>query len=157
MDFYLGYRRFDQNNIPLDPAAGKYPFGYGLKYGADIQYTAIRVPCSDIGQTGAVDVQVDVYNRGTREVDETVFLFVSPPASAPAGIHRAKKELKGFTRITLPPGMGRGVTIKLRMSDLAYFDPAATGGGWKVQPGVYTIRAGGSSADLPVMDTLTVR
>jgi len=157
MDFYLGYRRFDQNNIPLDPAGGKYPFGYGLKYGADIRYTGIRVPCSDITQTGAIDIQVDVYNQGTREVDETVFLFVSPPASAPAGIHRAKKELKGFTRITLPPGMGRGVTIKVRMSDLAYFDPAATGGGWKVQPGVYTIRAGGSSADLPVMDTLTVR
>ncbi|HET6150654.1 MAG TPA: glycoside hydrolase family 3 N-terminal domain-containing protein [Polyangia bacterium] len=157
MDFYLGYRRFDQNNIPLDPAAGKYPFGYGLKYGADIQYTALRVPCTDIGQTGAVDVQIDVYNRGTREVDETVFLFVTPPASAPAGVLRAKKELKGFARITLPPGMGRGVTIKVRMSDLAYFDPAATGGGWKVQPGVYTIRAGGSSADLPVMDTLTVR
>jgi beta-glucosidase len=157
MDFYLGYRRFDQNSILLDPAAGKYPFGYGLKYGADLHYTAIHVPCSDIGQTGAIDVQVDVYNQGTREADETVFLFVSPPASAPAGVHRAKKELKGFTRVTIPPGMGRGAIIKVRMADLAYFDPATSGGGWKVQPGVYTIRAGGSSADLPVMDTLTVR
>jgi beta-glucosidase len=163
MDFYLGYRRFDQNSIPLDPAGGKYPFGYGLKYGADLQYTAIHVPCSDIGQTGAVDVQVDVYNMGTRDADETVFLFVSPPATAPittapnTTIHRAKKELKGFTRITVPAGTGRGAIIKLRIADLQYFDPAASGGGWKVQPGTYTISAGGSSANLPVMDTLTIR
>jgi beta-glucosidase len=157
MDFYLGYRRFDQNNIPLDPTTGKYPFGYGLKYGTDLRYTGIHVPCSDIGQTGAIDIQVDVYNMGTKDADETVFLFVSPPATAPAGIHRAKKELKGFTHITVPAASGRGAVIKVRMADLAYFDPATTGGGWKVQPGVYTIRAGGSSADLPVMDTLTVR
>jgi beta-glucosidase len=162
MDFYLGYRRFDQNNIALTPTAGKYPFGYGLKYGTDLRYTAIHVPCSDVGETGAIDVQVDVYNMGTRDADETVFLFVSPPATAPTTtaatpIHRAKKELKGFAHITVPAGMGRGVIIKLRIADLQYFDPATTGGGWKVQPGVYTIRAGGSSADLPVMDTLTVR
>jgi beta-glucosidase len=155
MDYYLGYRRFDQNNIALDPASGKYPFGYGLKYGTDIRYTGIHVPCSDIGQTGFIDIQVDVYNMGTKDADETVFLFVSPPASAPAGARRAKKELKGFTHVAVPAGQGRGAVVKLRITDLQYFDMASNS--WKVQPGVYTIRAGGTSADLPVMDTLTIR
>jgi beta-glucosidase len=158
MDFYLGYRRFDQNNIALDPTVGHYPFGYGLSYGTDFRYTAIHVPCSDIGQTGFVDVTVDVSNMGTRAGDEVVFLFVAPPATPPsATIHRAKKELKGFGRLTLAPGESKSLTIKLRISDLQYFDPATTGGGWKVQPGVYTIMAGGSSAKLPVMDTLTIK
>ncbi len=161
MDFYLGYRRFDQNNIALDPTQGRYPFGYGLSMGTDYRYTAIHVPCSDVPQTGFVDVTVDVSNMGTRAGDETVFLFVAPPATAPTStagaIHRAKKELKGFARLNLPPGESHSVTIKLRIADLAYFDPATTGGGWKVQPGQYTIMAGGSSANLPVMDTLTVK
>ncbi|MES1165633.1 MAG: glycoside hydrolase family 3 N-terminal domain-containing protein [Verrucomicrobiota bacterium] len=161
MSFYLGYRRFDQNNIALAPAMGRYPFGYGLSYGTDYRYTAIHVPCSDIGQTGFVDVKVDVSNMGTRAGDEVVFLFVAPPATPPTStggtIQRAKKELKGFGRISLAPGESKSLTIKLRISDLSYFDPATTGGGWKVQPGVYTIMAGGSSASLPVMDTLTIK
>jgi len=161
MDFYLGYRRFDQNNIALNPAMGRYPFGYGLSLGTDYRYTGIQVPCSDIGQTGFVDIQVNVSNMGTRAGDETVFLFVAPPATPPTStagiIHRAKKELKGFGRINLPAGATNSVTIKLRIADLAYFDPAPTGGGWKVQPGQYTIMAGGSAANLPVMDTLTIK
>jgi beta-glucosidase len=161
MDFYLGYRRFDQNNIALDPTQGHYPFGYGLSYGTDYRYTAIHVPCSDIGETGFVDVTVDVTNMGTVAGDETVFLFVSPPATPPTStagaIHRAKKELKGFARVTLPAGASQSAIIKLRIADLSYFDPATTGGGWKVQPGVYTLMAGGSSANLPVMDTLTIK
>jgi beta-glucosidase len=95
-----------------------------------------------MGRDGAIDVTVDVRNTGTREGDEVVQLYVRYPDSK---VERPLKQLRGFARVTLRPGEMRSVTLRLRASDLAYWDPARHA--WVVEPGRVELMAGRSSAD----------
>jgi beta-glucosidase len=146
MDYYLGYRWFDEHAIePL------YPFGYGLSY-TTFEYEHLQVPCSDVTKNGVVDVKVDITNTGTVAGDEIAFLFVSfPDATA----RRPAKELKGFHRVSLEPGQTKRITFRLRVADLKYWD--SDGNRWEVASGPVEIRVGPNAADLPLLDTMTVQ
>src|SRR6185503_20043367 len=136
MDYFVGYRRFDQMDlVPL------YPFGYGNSY-STFSYSNLQVPCGDVTVNGVVNVTVDVQNTSPRRGDEIVMLFVSHPTTTDP--RHAKRDLKGFARVTLEPaGMQnatRRVTISLRVQDLKFWDAASNG--WQVQRGQYTIMVG---------------
>jgi beta-glucosidase len=146
MDYDIGYRRFDRKGI-----APLFPFGFGLSY-TKFTYKNLQVPCSDVTHGGVVDVQVDITNSGTVKGDEVSFLFVSYPDTTQ---RRPIKELKGFRRTTLEPGQTKRITMQLRVSDLKYFD--GTGNKWGIENGTVKIMVGGSSADLPVSDTMVVK
>jgi len=146
MDYYLGYRRFDEQGI-----APLYSFGHGLSY-TTFEYSHLQVPCSDVTKNGVVEVKVDITNTGTVAGDEVAFLFVSYPSTA---ARRPEKELRGFHRVSLDPGQTKRITIPLRIADLAYWDAASSS--WKVESGPVEIRVGRSAADLPLTDTLTVQ
>jgi beta-glucosidase len=146
MDYYLGYRHFDNKSI-----APLYPFGHGLSY-TKFEHKNLGVPCSDVTKNGVVNVTVDVTNSGTVAGDEVVFLFVSYPG---ATARRPAKELKGFHRVSLEAGLTKRVTIPLRVADLKYWDTA--GNRWQVASGPVEVKVGPSAANLPLTDTFTVK
>jgi beta-glucosidase len=146
MDYYLGYRYFDKNNI-----APLYPYGYGLSYSGKFAYSNLQVPCSTVTKNGVVNVQVDITNPSNVAGDEIAFLFVSYPQTT---ARRSLKELKGFYRVSLDPMQTKRITIPLRVSDLKYWD--MTLNQWVVESGPVQIKVGPSSAELPLMDTVTV-
>jgi len=150
MDYYLGYRRFDQMAItPL------FAFGSGLSY-ATFQYGSIVVPCGTVTKNGVVDVWVSVTNTGSVAGNEVSYLFVSYPATT---ARRSVKELKGFHRtpVALQPGETTTFTIPLRVQDLKYWNTKASPPGWTVESGPVQIMVGPSSDNLPLQGTMTVQ
>jgi beta-glucosidase len=158
MDYYLGYRYFDNKGT-----TPQYPFGYGLSY-TKFTYSNLVVPCGTVNKPnskasppttgGAVNVSVDVTNTGTVAGDEVVLLFVSYPSTKAA--RRSAKELKGFARVSLDPGAKKTVTIPVRVADLKYWDSPTSA--WVVESGPVKVMVGGSSAaaSLTLFDTFTV-
>jgi len=102
----------DVANEPL------FPFGFGLTYGR-FELSNLRLSSGAIGVNDAVTIQVDVINRGARQAEETVFMFTHDKV---ASVSRPKLELKGFDKISLPPGETGTVTLSLRASDLCFLD-----------------------------------
>ncbi|MGC4090762.1 MAG: glycoside hydrolase family 3 C-terminal domain-containing protein [Polyangiaceae bacterium] len=146
MDYYIGYRYFDNKSI-----APLFPFGHGLSY-TKFEYSNLQVPCSDVTKNGVINVKVDVKNSGTVKGDEVVFLFASYPGTT---VRRPAKELKAFTRVSLDPGQAKAVTIPLRVSDLKYYDQNAKA--WAASTGSVQIAVGPSSANLTLKDTVTLK
>jgi beta-glucosidase len=145
MDYYVGYRYFDNKSItPL------FPFGFGLSY-TQFTYSNLVVPCGTASQSAVVNVSVDVTNSGTVAGDEVVLLFVSYPGTAKK---RPAKELKGFARVTIAAGAKQTVTIPVRVSDLSYWD--STSSKWAIEASTVKVMVGPSSANLPLSDTFTV-
>jgi beta-glucosidase len=149
MDYYLGYRYYDYKKIkPL------FPFGYGLSY-TTFKYENLAFPmtCSaGAGKNDIVNVTVDVTNMGAVAGDEVSMLFVSYPNSK---VRRSIKELKAFTRTTIPAGQKVPVTIPLRIQDLKYWDTPNMK--WAIESGAVQIMVGGSSAPAnPITGMLTI-
>jgi beta-glucosidase len=146
MDYYLGYRYFDKNNKkPL------FPFGFGLSY-TTFRYQYLAVPCSDVTHGGVVPVTVDITNTGSVKGDEVAFLFVSYPQTQ---ARRPIKELKGFRRVSLDPGVTKRVTFLLRVSDLRYWD--SNSNSWNIENGTVQISVGPSSDRLMLTDTMVIK
>ena len=96
---YNGYRFFDKEGItPL------FPFGYGLSY-TSFGYSGLRV---DRTSDGGLDVSVRVTNTGHDEGSAVPQVYLGAPASQPAGIQFAVRQLAAFDRVTLSPGQSTG-------------------------------------------------
>jgi len=63
---------------------------------------------------------------------------------------RPEKELKGFKKVFLKPGVKQTVSIPLTPGAFAYYDPARKG--WLAQPDGFEILIGGSSRDIRLRD-----
>ena len=90
-------------------------------------------------------------NTGRRTASETVQVYAEPPKGPVA---RAPRELRAYGRVALAPGASGVVQMSFRKADLARWDVAKKG--WVVDPGVYRIRIGTSSRDLPITVPLRV-
>lgn len=122
------YRYFDGEVL--------YPFGYGLSYNT-YAYSALRLP--EGAATGdSVRVSVEVRNRGRREGDEVVQLYVSRRGTV-AG-ETPICALAGVRRIRLAPGERRTVSFTLAPEQLGRTDDQ---GRTVVDPGAVRIWAGG--------------
>jgi beta-glucosidase len=144
-NYFVGYRYFDQfGKTPV------FPFGAGLSY-TTFALSNLQVGCGSLGQGGVLPVVVNVKNTGTVAGDEIVMVFVSFPDTH---ARRAKKELKGFARVSLAAGEAKQVTIKVRVSDLDYFDSGS--GNWVVESGPMTIMVGDQSTTFSPDMTTTI-
>lgn len=136
-EYLHGYRHLAANGT--DAAL---PFGFGLSY-TEVSYDAIAIEATT---DDAVRVRVDVGNVGSRPARETVQLYVSMPDSA---VMRAPLDLRGFAKVDIEPGATASVEIEVRLDDLRTWDEAQ--GGWSaLETGTYVLRAGPSSATLPL-------
>ena len=77
-----------------------------------------------------------------REGEEVVQLYIRMPGSEEA---RPIKELRGFERLQVKAGQSLVVTMNLGPEELASYDLSA--GKYVVEPGIYQIMVGPSSAD----------
>jgi beta-glucosidase len=94
-----------------------------------------RHPCS--GQP--VQVTVDITNTGDLDGDGAAQLYFRENASS---VETPERSLAGFSRIRLRPQKTNTVTFKITQSQLAVWNAE---GKWVVEPGQYTVWAGGSS------------
>lgn len=125
-----------------------FPFGHGLSYGR-ITYADLRIDRTEIAADGNVRVGVTVTNTGTRAGDEVVQLYIRDPL---ARVARPVAQLRGFARVSLPPGGAARVTFTLSAAQFAIW----TEEGWTVEPGRIDLMVGASSADIRLRGSVTV-
>ncbi len=138
MDYFLGYRYFDQNDItPV------FPFGHGLSYSSFTYGETVQLGCPSAEKDSVIPVTVNVTNNSDVTGEEVVFVFAAYPNTT---ARRSQKELKGFQKVALDPGETKPVTIFIRARDLKYWQGDANGS-WVVESGLVDLLVGKSSAD----------
>ncbi|HEY9155770.1 MAG TPA: glycoside hydrolase family 3 C-terminal domain-containing protein [Opitutaceae bacterium] len=125
------YRYFD--GAPL------FPFGHGLSY-TQFGYEDLHVKRNEDGTLTAL---VTITNRGTRDGDEVVQLYATPPADSHPREHEA---LCGFQRVHLKKGESRMLSIAVPVTALRRWDNV--GHAYAIPHGNWTLRAAASSADI---------
>ncbi|MCD7061415.1 beta-glucosidase [Pelagibacterium xiamenense] len=136
---FVGYRHYDKHGI-----APLFPFGFGLSY-TDFSLSDFVVEDGRFEAEGVVEVSVRVTNTGHRAGSCVVQLYVHDHEAA---LPRPEKELKAFGKTTLGPGASEVMALRLDARAFAFFDPEE--GCWTVEPGVFSLRLGTSSEELPL-------
>ena len=144
---FVGYRYYDYKNI--SPC---YPFGFGLSYSHfTIQNLRASQQTLALHSGEALQVSVDITNKGPMDGKEVLQLYIGNPVSH---LKKPVRELKGFHKIFLQNGETKTVTFSLHESDFASYDPNYHK--WIAQAGTYQIYVGNSSRNLPEVITITV-
>lgn len=125
---FVGYRRYDS-----DRELVKYPFGHGLSY-TKFTYSNLRVSNKKVWLT--------VKNTGHREGTEIVQFYYGKDKAMQI---RPRKQLFGFSRITLRPGEERSVSIEIPPKAFAFYNPQTST--WEVESGPYKVYASSSVVD----------
>ena len=123
---YVGYRYYDKADKPV-----RYPFGHGLSY-TSFTYSDLLID----GRT----VRFSITNSGAVSGSEVAQLYISPPET---GLHRPRRELKGFVKIYLMPGESK--TVEIKLDDRSF---SVWAEGWKIPGGTYAVQVGASSRDI---------
>ncbi|MDD2213494.1 MAG: glycoside hydrolase family 3 C-terminal domain-containing protein, partial [Oscillospiraceae bacterium] len=139
-------RYLDESNAAL------YPFGFGLSYHRpklqDLRLEELTNPRGKLlsdgsinSEDGCLNVTVGLVNPFPQPVTETVQLYIRDLVAC---VSRPLKELKRFTRLTLPANSQQDLSFTLTPADLAYFDSKLQR---RVDDGEFVIMVGTSSAD----------
>ena len=142
---FVGYRYYDKKKMDV-----LFPFGHGLSY-TTFKYSGLKLSADRIKDTETLEAKVTVKNTGNRAGKAVVQLYVGDVESTPI---RPVRELKGFQKVMLQPGESREVTFTLDKRAFAYWNQQIHD--WHVETGAFTIEAGASSRDLPLMAEVTV-
>jgi beta-glucosidase len=134
----VGYKWYDAEKKPV-----LFPFGFGLSY-TTFSYSGLKITPGE-----ATTITFTVKNTGKRAGAEIAQVYASLPESAGEPPNR----LIGWTRIDLAPGESKQATVTVNRDRLTVFDE--TSDSWKLAPGQYTIRAGASSRNLPLQQTIS--
>ncbi len=122
-------------------ASPAFEFGHGLSY-TSFEFSDLVIEPAEIPVDGAVSIKASVRNAGKREGEEVVQLYINDVV---ASVTRPVKELKGFERIYLEAGEKKTVEFQLTADQLAFYNRDME---LKVEPGVFTVMVGRSSADI---------
>lgn len=144
-DYGCGYRWYDKQNI-----IPEFSFGFGLSY-TTFEYNNLIITPSSAPLGEIISVSVDVKNTGAMAGDEVVQLYVS---DTEASIEMPLKQLKDFKRINLQPGETKSVIFYLTPEAFYYFDDSFSS--YQLEPGIYNIKVGGSSDNLPLSNNLNL-
>jgi len=132
---HIGYRAWLRHD-----ARPAYWFGSGHGY-ADIALVSIHAPAlATAGE--AIQVTVEVENRGARDGKQVVQVYAERPDSV---VDRPVRWLVGFAPVRVPAGERAQVLLSVPTRLLAYWQD-----GWRYEPGSYQLRAGTSAVDLPL-------
>lgn len=123
---YVGYRHYDKADKPVH-----YPFGHGLSF-SSFTYSDLLID----GRT----IRFNITNSGAVSDSEVVQLYISPPET---GLHRPRRELKGFAKVYLMPGETK--TIEMELNDRSF---SVWSDGWEIPGGAYTVQSGASGRDI---------
>ena len=139
---FMGYRGYEKTGVkPL------FPFGFGLSY------TSFEYSNLDIKAEGKeFVVSFDVKNTGKMAGAEVAQVYVGDDECS---LVRPAKELKGFDKVYLKAGETKRVSVRLDDEAFRFFDPIERK--FKVEPGVFSVYVGASSADIRLNGKLTVK
>ncbi len=141
----VGYRWFDAHHeTPL------FPFGFGLSY-TTFKYDKLEVTPTMVDGKPQVRIQASILNVGSREGAEVAQVYLEYPTVAA----EPPRVLKGFEKVTLKAGETGKVNIVLGERELSFWNEAAKK--WEVAPGAYKVLLGGSSRDVRLDGTFTIR
>lgn len=126
------HKYVDDDGQPL------FPFGFGLSY-TKFRYDHLVAKHPELGVQGDTLVSVDVTNVGQREGDEVVQLYLGHNVSS---VETPARSLVGFSRIRLKPLETKTVRFSISRSQIAVWNVSRR---WVIEPGNYTLWAGGSS------------
>jgi beta-glucosidase len=137
----VGYRWFQTKNLkPL------FPFGFGLSY-TRFAYSNLKVDHE------AKSVSFELRNTGAQAGDEIAEVYITLPASAGEPF----RKLAGWRRVSLAAGASQTVEIPLDPLYLSIYsigEPSTGKGAWVRPGGDFLIEVGGSSAQLPLRETV---
>lgn len=136
----VGYKWYDAEKKPV-----LFPFGFGLSY-TSYSYSGLSVAP---GETTTVSFTVK--NTGKRAGAEIAEVYASLPEQA----GEPPKRLVGWARVSLGPGASKQVTVPVAQDRLTIYDEASDS--WKLVPGSYVVRVGGSSQSLPLSKEITLQ
>lgn len=128
------------------PAAPLYEFGYGLSY-TTFEYSDLVI--EKRGESGA-EVSFTITNTGDRAGDEVPQLYVTDLVATTV---RPTKQLRAFTRVSIPAGESKKVRFILDEKAFAL---------WNIQmqrviePGELLLSVGASSEDIRLQGKLTL-
>ena len=134
----VGYAWYDAEKKPV-----LFPFGFGLSY-TTYSYSGLSVTPGD-----TTAVSFTVKNTGKRPGTEIAQIYASLPVAA----GEPPKRLVGWTRVELAPGESKQVSVPVSRDRLTVYDEPSDS--WKLVPGSYVIRVGGSSQSLPLEKAIT--
>jgi len=129
------YDYVDSSTKPL------FEFGFGLSY-TDFDLSNLRIEPDKVPLAGTVSIKVDIINSGATAGDEVVQLYIN---DVTASMTRPVKELKGFQRVHLRAGEKRTVEFALSTELLSFYNKDLK---HAVEPGVFKVMVGRSSADI---------
>jgi beta-glucosidase len=127
-----------------------YPFGFGLSF-TRFGYSKLHTASSRLEANDLLDVSFDLTNKGARDGDEVVQLYVRLPKSK---VPRPLRALQAFQRVALKAGESTRVHLELSARNLAYWDAALHR--FRVEPGPVDLLVGASSSDIRLRGTVNV-
>ncbi|TXD43217.1 beta-glucosidase [Xanthomonas campestris] len=114
------------------PNSALFAFGHGLTYGR-IEYTALALSDARLAANGSLRISARIHNRGSRDAQEVVQLYVRDRV---ASVTRPVRELKDFRKVAVPAGGSTPVEFVLRRDDLRFIGQAMTP---TVEPGMFDL------------------
>jgi beta-glucosidase len=133
----VGYRWHDTQKIkPL------FAFGEGLSY-TNFEFGNFSTDKKKYTGEDEILVNCTLKNVGNRKGAEVVQVYVGKSNSK---VKRAKKELKGFQKVYLENGEQKTVQIRIKSSDLSYYDEEISD--WNLEKGTYEIYIGNASNNI---------
>jgi len=134
----VGYKWYDAEKKPV-----LFPFGFGLSY-TTYAYSNLSVSPGD-----SATVSFTVKNTGKRNGIEIAQVYASLPDST----GEPPKRLIGWARVELASGESKQVSVTVPRDRLTIYDEASDS--WKLAPGSYVVRVGGSSQNLPLKQDIS--
>ncbi len=136
----VGYKWYDAENKPV-----LFPFGYGLSY-TTYSYSNLKVTAGKNPR-----ISFTVTNTGNRAGAEVAEVYTSLPAAAA----EPPKRLVGFSKVKLNGGESKEVTVDVDSKYLSIFNVEQNG--WQLIPGEYGFMVGGSSQNLPLKESVSLK
>ena len=116
-----------------------YPFGYGLSY-TSFKFDNLRLTKTTMKAGDATEVEVDVINTGKVAGDEVVQIYIHQRWGSAS---RPVRQLKGFKRVSLQPGVTQTLRFPLGKDELEFWSPQTKV--WAVEPSTFDVWAGDDS------------
>ena len=136
----VGYKWYDAEHKPV-----LFPFGYGLSY-TTYAYSNFKVMPGKNPH-----VTFTVTNTGKRAGAEVAEVY----ASLPAASSEPPKRLVGWSKVKLNAGESKEVSVDVDPKYLSIFNVQQNA--WQLLPGDYTFMAGGSSQELPLNASVSLK
>lgn len=128
------------------PSSPLYEFGYGLSY-TTFEYSDLTI---EKRGDSCAEVSFTISNTGDRAGDEVPQLYVTDEVASTV---RPVKQLRAFTRVSIPAGESRRVSFPLDEKAFALWNNRMQR---VVEPGEFLISVGASSEDIRLQGKLTL-